>query len=376
MSRKFVIACGGTGGHLAPGIALAQKLSASGYHCFLFISKKEVDSRLIEKYPELDYTPVPGVPFSLNPIRLLSFAYTLAGNFFYSFEWLRKERPDLVVAFGGFISVGVVLAAFILRVPIVLHEANRKPGRTVCMMRKLARRIYLPDGIRLRGVNASRVRYYGYPVRREVYRHETKEARKAIRFTQKGKLLVILGGSQGASVFNQWVVEHFEELAECGINIHCVTGPLQGTDGIIEGSSSSGENVQAVFQSFSNQVPELLSAADLVVSRAGAGAIAEIIQCRAPSILIPYPYAADNHQLANALFFERQGGGVLLHQEKMDSLSDEIKDLILNDWLLTRLRHNLQKMDRFNSVELIQGDLLELSGEKSEPDWVGTGNVA
>ena len=376
MSRKFVIACGGTGGHLAPGIALAQKLTGRGHDCRLFISQKQVDARLIRKYKDLDCVSVPGVGFSLNPVRMVRFAYSLVRSMVFSFRWLRQWRPDVVMAFGGFISVGVVLAAFLLRIPVVLHEANRKPGRTVLLMRKLASRIYLPDGIRLRGVNPSRIRYYGYPVREEFYRINTNDARCDINLDVPGKLLVIMGGSQGASVFNRWVVDNFEKLAAEGISVQCITGPMQGTDGVIEGTSRTGEKVKCILQSFTDRVPEVLSSADLVVTRAGAGSIAEIIRCRTPSILIPYPFAVDNHQLANALFFERQGGGVLLHQEKMDRLLAEVKDLMSNKWLLSRLRYNLQKMDRVNSAELIQRDLLELCGDSTEPGWVGEGRLA
>ena len=141
MIRKFVIACGGTGGHLAPGIALAQKLTSSGHSCHLFISQKQVDTRLINKYTDLDYVPIHGVGLSMHPVRLAKFLFTLIKSVAYTFRWLKKWKPDAVVAFGGFISVGAVLSAFLLRIPIVLHEANRKPGRTIMLMRKMATRI-------------------------------------------------------------------------------------------------------------------------------------------------------------------------------------------------------------------------------------------
>jgi UDP-N-acetylglucosamine--N-acetylmuramyl-(pentapeptide) pyrophosphoryl-undecaprenol N-acetylglucosamine transferase len=376
MNYKFVIACGGTGGHLSPGIALAQKLTGSGHDCQLFISQKQVDARLIKKYQDLEYVPVPGIGFSLHPVRLTIFVLSLVRSIFFAFNWLRKCRPDVVVAFGGYISVGIVFSAYLLHIPIVLHEANRKPGRSVRLMRKLATRIYLPDGIRLRGINPSRIRYYGYPVREEMFRCEMEESRQALGFNITGKLLVIMGGSQGASIFNKWVVDNFEDLSAEGINIFCISGPIYGTDGVMDGISLNGTRVQAIFKSFSDQIPAVLSSADLVISRAGAGSIAEIIRCRTPSILIPYPFAADNHQLSNALFFERQGGGVLIHQEKMDRLLAEVKDLISNKWLLSRFQNNLQKMDRINCAELIKCDLLKLCGVETESVLAAKGEPA
>ena len=376
MIRKFVIACGGTGGHLAPGIALAQKLTGSGHSCRLFISQKQVDTRWIKKYTDLDYVPIDGVGLSLHPVKLIKFLITLIKSIAFTFRWLRKWKPDAVIAFGGFISVGAVLSAFLLRIPIVLHEANRKPGRTILLMRKLATRIYLPDGMLMPGVRSERIKYYGYPIREEVSQLDKVKSREALGIETTGKLLVTIGGSQGASVFNKWVVENFDKLAYEGIHVYCITGPTQGADGELEGKSRSGEIIKATFVSFTDQIPEVLSSADLVVTRAGAGSIAEIIRCRVPSILIPYPYAADDHQMANALFFESQAGGVLLKQDQMDRLYEEVKEVLGNEWLRERIQDNLAKLDEINSVELIQRDLLDICYKEREGGWLSTGKLA
>jgi UDP-N-acetylglucosamine--N-acetylmuramyl-(pentapeptide) pyrophosphoryl-undecaprenol N-acetylglucosamine transferase len=115
-----------------------------------------------------------------------------------------------------------------------------------------------------------------------------------------------------------------------------------------------------VFVPFCDRVAELLSAADLVLARAGAGTIAELIRCATPAILVPYPQAADDHQRANAAFFERQGGGIVVDQSRMDTLQHEVLDVIFNDWLLRIFRGNLQRMDRANSLNLMLADLEEL----------------
>jgi UDP-N-acetylglucosamine--N-acetylmuramyl-(pentapeptide) pyrophosphoryl-undecaprenol N-acetylglucosamine transferase len=108
---------------------------------------------------------------------------------------------------------------------------------------------------------------------------------------------------------------------------------------------------------FCDDVATLLSAADLVVSRAGAGTIAELIRCATPAILVPFPQAADNHQWANARFFERQGGGIVVDQHYLANLDREVGEVIFNDWLLHKFRANLQRMDRANMLDLILDDL-------------------
>jgi UDP-N-acetylglucosamine--N-acetylmuramyl-(pentapeptide) pyrophosphoryl-undecaprenol N-acetylglucosamine transferase len=178
-------------------------------------------------------------------------------------------------------------------------------------------------------------------------------------------VLVILGGSQGSGALNDWARAHLETLATEGVQVYCVTGLGKGSDGATELKSREGAVVRAHFVAFSDRIAELLSAADLVVSRAGAGTIAELIRCGTPAVLVPYPQAADDHQRANAAFFERQGGGVVVEQTRLASLHAEVREIIFNDWRLRQFRDNLQRMDRTNSLELMLHDLERLS---SAPD--------
>ena len=126
------------------------------------------------------------------------------------------------------------------------------------------------------------------------------------------------------------------------------------------------------FVPFSDEMGDVLSAADLVITRAGAGSIAEIIHCRAPSILIPYPYAADAHQQANALMHERHGAGLVLEQDDLDQLFNEVQGLIFNDWLLAKFKSNLERLDRFDSGARIGKDieLLCLNGALRNTDQI------
>jgi UDP-N-acetylglucosamine--N-acetylmuramyl-(pentapeptide) pyrophosphoryl-undecaprenol N-acetylglucosamine transferase len=156
-------------------------------------------------------------------------------------------------------------------------------------------------------------------------------------------------------------------LAEEDIQVYCVTGLGKGGAEVRELRGSSGQTVKAVSVPFCDDVATLLSAADLVVSRAGAGTIAELIRCTTPAILVPFPQAADNHQCANARFFEQQGGGLVVDQRYLPELDREVTDVIFNDWLLRKFRANLQRMDRANSLDLILGDLEELARPHGQP---------
>jgi len=371
---KIIIACGGTGGHLAPGIAVAEVLQLRGHKCLLLISHKQVDSALVEKYSHLDFIKTPGRAFSGGFVQRLAFLTSLVSGFFASRRMLREQQPDLVLLFGGFLSLGLGLAAQIKGIPVALHEANCQPGKAVRLIKHLSTRIYLPDGVRLRGVPPERIRYFGYPVRKEI-KHALKAAAwKRLGIKVSNKLLVVIGGSQGATALNDWVTHNFGLLAKAGISVYCVTGLGNSSASTLHEIGRGGVDTAATLVPFSNKMGDVISAADLVVSRAGAGSIAEIIRCRAPSILVPYPYAADDHQQANALAHEQHGAGILLSQSKLDELTSEVIDLMFNDWLLAKFKSNLERLDRFESSERIADDLLALCdaqsiahAKKSEP---------
>ncbi|MBI5770320.1 MAG: UDP-N-acetylglucosamine--N-acetylmuramyl-(pentapeptide) pyrophosphoryl-undecaprenol N-acetylglucosamine transferase [Verrucomicrobia bacterium] len=366
MSR-FLISCGGTGGHLSPGIALAEGLAVRGHESVLLVSMKKVDTRLLEKYPHLRFERSPGTAFSLRPVPLLRCVGTQSKAFAHCVRFVRAWRPDGIVGFGGFTSAPVIAAGRMCGVPVSLHESNRVPGLAIRGLGRLAHRVYLPPGVRLAGVRPAATRHIGLPVRREFVRQPQAAARAALGLEPNLPVLVVLGGSQGSGALNDWVRSRLGEFAAEGIQVYCVTGLGKGRDGTIEGRNPAGQVVRAVFASFSDRMNELLSAADLVVSRAGAGTLAELIRCETPAILVPYPQAADDHQRANAEYFERQGGGLVIEQTRLAHLHQEVMDVIFNDWLLRKFRGNLRRMDRANSLELMLRDLEEIVAPGRNP---------
>lgn len=364
---KFLISCGGTGGHLSPGIALAEGLAARGHAAVLLVSQKKVDARLLEKYPHLRFERMPGTGFSLHPGQFLRCVVSQARAFVFCVRQVRAMRPDGLVGFGGFTSAPIVVAGRLLGVPVALHESNRVPGLAIRTLGRLAQRVYLPPGIRLPGIRPAATRHVGLPVRREFTRQPPAAARAALGLDPHQKVLVILGGSQGSGALNDWVRAHVASLAAEGIQVYCVTGLGKGRDGGSMFTSKTGASVRAEFVAFSDRIGALLSAADLVVSRAGAGTLAELIRCETPAILVPYPQAADDHQRANAAFFERQGGGIVVEQTGLAGLRAEVLDMIFNESLLRQFRGNLQRMDRANSLELMLHDLEQLAAAAGAP---------
>jgi UDP-N-acetylglucosamine--N-acetylmuramyl-(pentapeptide) pyrophosphoryl-undecaprenol N-acetylglucosamine transferase len=364
---RFLIACGGTGGHLSPGIALAEALMARGHAVTLFISHKKVDTRLMEKYPHLATARVPSAPFGWRPDVHLRFHWKQAQGLLFSLNFMRAQRPDAIIGFGGFTNAGVVMAARMLGIPVALHEANRVPGLAIRVLSRFATRLYLPPGVRLPGRRGVMIRHTGLPVRQEIARLARDEARARLGIDPSQKLLVLLGGSQGSGNLNQWAEQNLAALAQEGIQVYCVTGLGKGSEGVRELTDRSGRPVRSWFEAFSDRVGVLMSAADLVLSRAGAGTLAELVRCETPAILIPYPHAADNHQWANATYFEQQGGGVVVADHALAGLKQEVLDIVFNDWLLNKFHTNLRRMSQENSIDTIVHDLEDLASGSPPP---------
>lgn len=357
----FVIACGGTGGHLSPGISLAETLIARGHKVTLLVSRKSIDAKLLEKYPELDFERAPGAGFSKSPAGFLKFVFSQLHAVLYGGMFVARKRPAVFVSFGGFLTFGMAVACRVAGIPVVLHEANRVPGRAVRLLSGVASRVYLPPGVKIGGLPPMAVRHAGFPVRKEIRRVPRRAARDAVGMPREGRMLLILGGSQGAGPLNDWGVKSADRLAAAGVSVLCVTGPGKGDGSSEDRVSASGEKVRMRSIPFCATMAEALSAADLVVSRAGAGSIAEFTACAVPAVLVPYPFAADNHQDENARFFELRGGGYVVPQPELGRLADEVLRVIADDALLALFRANLERMYGDHDWRMMTGELIALA---------------
>ena len=176
---------------------------------------------------------------------------------------------------------------------------------------------------------------------------------------------MVFGGSQGASALNQWLKNNLSTIASEGISTYCITGMDKESPGVVSPGTEEGHSVKCKFVSFSDEINYVLSAADSYFP-CGTGSIAEIICCRVPSILIPYPYAAENHQL-NASFLENKGGCVVCKQEKVEEeLIKEVREMMFNEELRGIIRRNLFALDAGDVGGRIARDIKECLNKSSD----------
>jgi UDP-N-acetylglucosamine--N-acetylmuramyl-(pentapeptide) pyrophosphoryl-undecaprenol N-acetylglucosamine transferase len=371
--KNIVIACGGTGGHLTPGIALAQSLEEKGYPTWLFTSQKEVDSRLASKYSKMSFIAMPGSPLIKSTRGILRFGKGFLYSFIRARRFYKKVGADLLVGFGGFSTFGPAVAARSLGIPLFVHEANRSAGRAIRFLAGRADRLYLPEGMRMDGISSDKTINIGYPLRQDFRRIPMERARKILGLSMSEKLLVVLGGSQGASSLNDWVKQNLHSLAEDGISVYCLTGLNKESSGTVQLEGIGGQVLTSKFVPFTDDMNIVLSAANLVVSRAGAGAIAEIIRCRVPSILVPYPHAADNHQHMNATYLEAKGGSIVCPESKLfSSLLSEVREVMFNEEFRAILRRNLFALDSGDVALKMAWDIVHCLRER---DSLNQGNT-
>ncbi len=304
MALVIVLAGGGTGGHIFPALALADTIARS---------EPDVEIRFVgtERGLEGRYVPAAGYTLDFVPSRPVlgrgiiaasAALLTLLRGAWVARKLLKRLDAKLVIGVGGYASVPTVVAAFTLRLPIALLEPNAHPGRSNRILSRVARNIFVQFEDAAQFFPSGRNLHLGYPVRQLPDIAEKSNGEKL--------RLLIAGGSQGARSINRAVTAHLEVLnSAAGFEITHQTG-VADLDEVHQAYADAG--VEANVEAFFDDLPRRLAEADLVIARSGAATVAELCMAGTPSILVPYPYAADDHQTANAKELERAGAALII----------------------------------------------------------------
>lgn len=303
---KIAIVSGGTGGHIYPGIAIAEEIKSREPRAeIIFLGSEEG----LEK----DLIPRAGFKISLIKARALlrkisyqavTAPFVSAFGFFQALKFLWSFRPKILVSTGGYASLAAVLAAKCLKIPVFIHEQNVLPGVTNRLCFRLADRVFLSFDESL-SFHAGIVA--GNPVRKEILRADKKNARKQLGLLPGKKVLLVMGGSQGARKINETVLAALTEIDGNRWEVIHIIGARD-----YEGLDLPRYPFYHPFAYLYN-IADALAAADLVVSRAGATAIAEFIARGLPMVLVPFPFSAEGHQDLNAKVVAENGAGVVIN---------------------------------------------------------------
>jgi UDP-N-acetylglucosamine--N-acetylmuramyl-(pentapeptide) pyrophosphoryl-undecaprenol N-acetylglucosamine transferase len=313
LPKRIAIACGGTGGHLFPGLAVGDTFVARGCDVTLLVSPKEVDQTAVKSAYGMEVESLPMVALSANLPQF-------AACFWSSLGQCRKlfcdRPPDAVLAMGGFTSAPPVIAGKLIGARIFLHEANAIPGRAVKLLAPLADEVFVQFPAAMPRVLSTNIRATGLPVRSALEPIEKADARTALGLADDRPVLLVMGGSQGAQSINHALVGALPRLTKALPRLQFIH--LTGT-GSVESVRQAYDalGLSAVVRPFLTEMEYALGAADLAVSRSGASSLAEFSAMELPAILIPYPTAVDDHQRLNARSFVDIGAARCFHQKQL-----------------------------------------------------------
>ncbi len=358
---KFLIAGGGTGGHLYPGVALAEEITTRGQgNEVLFVgTQRGIEARVI---PDLGYAleciEVRGLKGS-GLLRLVMGLFRLPLALFQSWRILHKFRPDVAIGVGGYASGPVLLAAWLTGVPTAVLEQNMVPGITNRILGRLVQAVYVMFEDRGGHFPKRKVFPLGNPIRRQLLDNFLKS-----RIESNGRFnILVLGGSQGAHALNLRMVEaanYFGEL-EDDVQIVHQTG-AKDEELVRKGYAELGAHAEV--RAFIENMSEAYRRADLVVCRAGATTLAEVMVAKKASILIPYPYAADNHQEMNAQSLVDAGAALMLVERSLDGgqLAATILELAKDPERLLKMEQAASRSGRPEAAREIVDACAELGG--------------
>ncbi len=334
---RLLIAASGTGGHIYPALALADSLSNSWKIEWLGVANR-LEIKLVPKKYNLIFLKVGGMQG--NSLRKMFELFKLVFASIQVCTLLRQKKIDVIFTTGGYISAPSILAAKITGIPILLHESNAIPGKVTRFLGRFCDHIALGIPSASEYLSRCKTTFTGTPVRPEFY---LKQQLPSWVPSGQGALIVIMGGSQGATKINEMVRPILPWLLENGFRVVHLTGK---NDCFYRDLSKFETHPNLVIKHFSDEIPALLNNADLAISRAGAGAICELMFTNTPSILIPLPQSTDHHQELNAAYMARFGGAVIVNQNnpKKNILKNTIFNLI-NSETLTKMKLNLNNFD-------------------------------
>ena len=351
MGKKIVLTGGGTAGHVTPNIALLPFLEKEGFEVSYIGSYEGIEKRLIEDF-HLPYYEISTGRFRRyfdlknfsDPLRVIK-GYTQARTI------LKEIKPDVVFSKGGFVSVPVVRAASSLKIPCIIHESDMTPGLANKLCIPAADKVCCNFPETLQNISSEKAVLTGSPIRQELTKGNKLAALNLCGFTANKPVIMVIGGSQGAASVNVMVREALPKLLKDFQVVHiCGKDKVDNLMLTIPGYKQ--------FEYLKGELKDVFAMADLVVSRAGANSICELLALKKPNLLIPLQVGSRGDQILNARSFEEQGFSIVLREDYLDCdiLVEKIHELYANRQSYI---DNMCQSKQMNSIETIMALIKE-----------------
>ncbi len=366
MVARFIFCGGGTGGHLFPGIAIAQAIRKKAPDsAILFVgTRRGLEERILPTYG-FDFTPIQSAGFkNLGLIKKLKALFILPGGVIEGLRLLRSFNPHVVIGLGSYSALPVMIAGILKRTKRVLQEQNSLPGLTNRILAPFAHKIFISFENTQRWFPKAKTLLTGNPIREEICRkRQTPSSRESFH-------LLVLGGSLGAHAINELCVATLPSLlaSHPSLHIHIQTGK---NDYAMVKQAFEKFSERVVVSDFIEDMASVYKWAHLVISRAGAITLSEIAACGLPAILIPYPHAANDHQTENARAFVSKGGAVMFLQTQLQKgvFINVLEEFLRNPRKLQEMADRMKSLGRPKAAETIAESLLALANPRGGETW-------
>ena len=342
---NVAIACGGTGGHLFPGLAVAEVLRDRGHEVLLFISEKQIDSLAVRDRTDfkIERIPAVGLPRLFLP-EIVAFTSKFLKSLFACRRVFKTFRPNAVIGMGGFTSTAPILAARWSKIPTMIHESNAIPGKANRINARFSDRVALGFAECAPYFPEKPVVVTGTPIRKSVKAEIKKaEARRLLKLNPDLQTVAVIGGSQGAHGINETIAAALPHFAMKPVQFVHLTG-REDHQYIYDRYKKEG--VPAFVAAFHHRMEEIYSAADLLVARSGAASLSEMAYFGCVAILIPYPFAADDHQTLNAKIFQQASAAEVIDSDSAngETMAKLIEQLLSNPERSELLSNNMRRL--------------------------------
>lgn len=377
MMERVIVAGGGTGGHLFPGIAVVEEMRRRwpDLEVTFVGTAKGIEARLLPQLGErlelLDVAPLKG----RSAAELMKSLAMLPGALSSAIGLVRRYRPDLVIGVGGYASGPMLLAAASTGVKTAILEQNAQVGLTNRVLAPIAGRAYVAFAEAASQIGEKKARFLGNPVRRAFVDAAKAALTDPEGFEARSRRILVLGGSQGARALNQTVPEALARAERAGFEIVHQTGPAMQAE--VEARYRE-LGVIAEVTSFIDDMAKAYASASLVIARAGATSLAEICAIGRPAILIPFPHAADDHQAKNAEALARAGAAVAIRERDLtvDRLAAEVSALLRDRQRRQAMAEAARRHGKPDAAAAIVDDLCAWLGQPLDrPSDPGPGRV-
>lgn len=364
----MLIACGGTGGHLFPGIAVGEVLSARGHDVTLLISEKKIDSIAASGHKDLRFEKMPflAMPRPWSP-KMFGFLSGLWKGMNQCRKIIRDHEVSVVLGMGGFTSFAPLFAGKKEKCRTFIHESNAIPGKANKLNARYADTVLCGlDACKPHFPKHNDVRVIGTPVRSAMREESKDDPYDFFKLDRTKKTLLIMGGSQGARGVNRVVGMTLEQFERMGIQVLHIAGPTDYEE--VRDVYAKHPLLPQHVAAFCHRMDMAYRVADLAIARSGASSMSELAYFGVPSLLVPYPTAADDHQTRNAEVFAKEGAARLLVERDLnaDILADNVREILLSPKVADTMKRAANKLAVRDAAEKI-ATLLENAADAPPP---------